>query len=118
WTVDEAAFTAYLEEARRQIGQVPALLSRVDFYNAQLAYLARALALGVALGETHRRSVNAALAQFHAAFFAAEESIVAGVRRAIQERFLASGMTTPLPEAWFYWPVTAGGLGLTQANIL
>jgi hypothetical protein len=35
----------------------------------------------------------------------------------IRERFMDNGVTAELPEAWLYWPITAGGLGLRQAQL-
>ena len=116
WGVDEAAFVAYVEEARQQITQASSLISRVELYNAQLAYLAKSFALRVALGDVHRRSVNSALIQFHDALFGDRQSIVESLCRTIQDRFLEAASAVHLPEAWFYWPITAGGLVQSQAR--
>jgi hypothetical protein len=44
--------------------------------------------------------------------------MVETLRQIIQERFLGQESITSIPEAWLYWPITAGGAGLTQAPLL
>ena len=118
WEVASEAFATYLEQARRQVLYHPSLLTRIETYNLHVDYLIRAMAMEADLGETHRRSIAAAAAHFHTAFFREGHGMVETLRQEIQQRFLDNSPTTTLPEAWFYWPITAGGCGLTQIMIL
>jgi hypothetical protein len=113
-----AAFTSYAQQAREEIEQVPSLLSRIERYNNHLQYLIKALALQLPLGERHRNSVNAALQGFHQTLFGTQQGMVETLRQSIRERFLGQSFSMHIPEAWFYWPITAGGTGLCQTHIL
>jgi len=118
WRVNPAAFDSYLARVRRDLMAEPTLLPRVARYNASLTYLQTALVLKAPLGTIHRRSVGEAMARFHYSFFGEGRSIVDDVRQMIRDRYLEARTALTLPEAWLYWPITAGGLGLRQAVML
>jgi Reverse transcriptase (RNA-dependent DNA polymerase) len=118
WSVNMQAFEAYLEQAREQVARAPSIIARIEEYNDHLKYLVRALAMRVALGEEHRRSIGDVMLRFHRAFFGEQQSIIENLRQLIQQRFLETGSKTHIPEAWLYWPITAGGGGLMQAAVL
>jgi hypothetical protein len=118
WNVNIQAFEAYLVQAREEVAQASSLIARIEAYNDHLKYLVRTLAMRVALGEEHRRSIGGVMLRFHQAFFAEQQSIVENLRQLIQQRFLETSSETHIPEAWLYWPITAGGGGLMQAAVL
>jgi Reverse transcriptase (RNA-dependent DNA polymerase) len=115
WAADAAGLEIELERAHRHITHAPSTLERVRQYNATLAHLEQSLAIAAPLGEAHRKSVRAAFARCQHALFGADAD--AALREMIRERFVGDGVTAELPEAWLYWPVTAGGLGLRQAQL-
>jgi hypothetical protein len=117
WEADAADLEVELERARRQIAHAPSILQRVRQYNATLAHLEQVLAIAAPLGEAHRESVRAAYAHCQNTLFGSDTDAVAGLRAMIRERFVGNGVTAELPEAWLYWPITAGGLGLRQAQL-
>lgn len=114
WQVHAPAFEAHLEQTRQQLARANSIIARTQLYNAGATYLEQALALNVALGAIHRRSVDDAVARWHYTFFGDDSGIVGTLRSTIRERFVTADPAVSLPEAWFYWPITAGGLGLRQ----
>jgi reverse transcriptase-like protein len=117
WQVDAAGLEVELERARQQITHAPSILERVRQYNATLAHLEQSLAIAAPLGETHRESVRAAYARCQNTLFGSGTDTVSTLRGMIRERFVGNGVTAELPEAWLYWPITAGGLGLRQGQL-
>src|SRR5579859_6044620 len=117
WNINQTAFTNYVEQARQEMAQIPSLLAQIERYNNHLQYLIKALAVQLPLGERHRQHVDAAIQSFHMLIFG-EEGMVGALRQTIRERFLGQTSSIRLPEAWFYWPITAGGTGVYQANVL
>lgn len=117
WEADAAGLEGELERARRQTAHAPSILERVRQYNATLAHLEQSLAIAAPLGEAHRESVRAAYARGQNTLFGSGTDAVATLRGMIRERFVGNGVTAELPEAWLYWPITAGGLGLRQAQL-
>ncbi|GHO93899.1 hypothetical protein KSF_039470 [Reticulibacter mediterranei] len=117
WNINQPAFTRYVQQARQEMAQIPSLLSQIERYNAHILHLSKLLAPQLPLGERHRKSVNTALQEFHRMVFG-EQGAVEILRQTIRERFLGRSSSTHLPEAWFYWPITAGGAGLYQVNLL
>jgi hypothetical protein len=118
WDVNEAALDAYLEQARQQVTQAPSFIARVQAYNALIKYLVIAMGLRIPLGEHHRQSIRRVMQRLHHAFLGEGQGMVETLRQIIRERFLGKESLTAVPEAWLYWPITAGGAGLTQAPLL
>ncbi|GCE28983.1 hypothetical protein KDA_44670 [Dictyobacter alpinus] len=117
WQVDMEAFATYQEQARQQVLRHPSLLTQIEAYNLHVQYLIRATAMDSDFGEVHRKSIDVVATQFHQAFFGEGQGIVQAIHQTIRERFLDNDMSITLPEAWFYWPITAGGCGLTLSLI-
>lgn len=117
WEADTAGLEVELERARRQIAHAPSILDRVRQYNATLAHLEQSLAIAAPLGEAHRESVRAAYARCQRTLFGFSTDAATALRGMIRERFMGNGVTAELPEAWLYWPITAGGLGLRQTQL-
>ncbi|GHO49100.1 reverse transcriptase domain-containing protein [Ktedonospora formicarum] len=118
WEVDMEAFASYLEKARQQVLHYSSLLTQIEVYNLHVKHLIRATAMESDLGEAHRLSTIGAAAHFHKAFFQEHQGMIEALRQAIQERFLHQDSMLRLPEDWFYWPITAGGCGMTHAMIM
>ena len=120
WLVHAGTFDAHLEQTRQRVAAAGPVLSRAQLYNANAKYLLASLSLGADLGNAHRASCGSAARRFHQDFFGPGRGIVAGLCQAIRERFRPEDGTAPppdVPEAWVYWPITAGGLGLTNPLI-
>jgi Reverse transcriptase (RNA-dependent DNA polymerase) len=107
WQVDEDAYAAFQKLIERRIQASPAILEQVRIYNAAAAYLQVSLGVRHNLDEQHRRHVHNILLRFHYHFM--NGGIVSWLRHQLQQRF---AVADSVPEAWFYWPITAGGLGL------
>jgi hypothetical protein len=118
WQVNWNAFEHFLGQTRQHVMQSPSLISQIETYNSHLTYLVNALAMHADLGSSHRTGINTAMARFSQSFFGPGQSIIDVTRRLIRERFLDQTSNTQIPEAWLYWPITAGGCGLLQATIL
>jgi hypothetical protein len=118
WQIHQPGLEDFLAQTRWRIEQATAVLSKIEIYNQQLAILASLLALPAQLGSTHRASVDAALARYQAEVFGERRPAVDAVQALVRARFLAGREDVPLSEAWVSWPVTAGGLGLTQPTIV
>lgn len=113
WQVDQAALDIHLANAREEVFRASSLMASVEAYNNHLRELLNGLALNVRLGNQHRQSINEAMARFHD-HFANGRSIVALLDEMIWSKLSGLDVDMELPEAWFYWPLTAGGLGLVN----
>lgn len=118
WDVNWDAFMRYVELAHQQVMQNRSLVSRIETYNSHLQHLIKALGLRANLGDAHRKAVNTAMDQFSRICFNEDVPVVEAIRQVIREHFLEEGSTTHLPEAWLYWPITAGGCGLLNAAMI
>jgi hypothetical protein len=119
WGVHEAAFADFLDQTRRELAATPSLIAQVHRYNAGVAYLEHALGFSLALGQSHRASVEDAVRRYHGALFGEGRGIADALRNTISQRFVETGVAAgaAVPEAWLYWPITAGGLGLRHVAL-
>jgi hypothetical protein len=119
WGVHGPTFAAHLEQSRRRVAAADSILARAQHYNANAEYLLGALAPGSPLGDAHRAAVGRAVREFHGDFFGPGQGIVAGLCDELRRRFLPGEVDFPaIPEAWVYWPITAGGLGLKNPLVV
>lgn len=118
WHVNQTVVAEYTARIRQQLEQASTTLARVELYNNGLQYLKDNLAFGAFLGETHRREINDALLNFHAHLFDPNQSIVRKITDGIRQKFGLENFISGIPEAWLYWPLTAGGLGLKQTAVI
>ena len=83
--------------------------------NDYLSYLLRNLGVRVALDRGHLERVGRRLAQLFQGLFGPGHGVADEVHRRASERFLDARLRQGgLPEALLYWPITAGGLGLSD----
>jgi hypothetical protein len=110
WEVDEAAFAEYAAVTRDRWDRATAVLEKVRAYNEAARYLLRSLAPDADLGDRHRADVADACRRFHRELFGPGRGAGEALRALVAERFDVPADL--IPEAWLYWPLTAGGLGL------
>lgn len=116
WGIHEPTLQAHLDQTRAQVEAAVSVLSRAQQYNANVQFLTGALALSAPLDDIHRAAAGQAVRRFHHDFFGPGRGVVADLCVTLRERFGAG--VTDIPEAWVYWPVTAGGLGLHNPLVI
>jgi hypothetical protein len=116
WQIDRTGFERRLLEAREQVMQEQSVLARVEAYNRATREMLDNMALDVCLGSQHRENIRALIAEYHYSFNG-DCGIMDILRDAIHSGFWDGDTSTAIPEAWFYFPVTAGGLGLIQPMV-
>ncbi|TAE74689.1 MAG: hypothetical protein EAZ85_04115 [Bacteroidetes bacterium] len=85
----------------------------INAYNSNIKYFIRGLAPGMPFGETHFEAVNNTVSTFFAHLFGKNEGIFEYLREQIIQHFPhLKQAVMHLPEIWFFFPVTAGGLAL------
>lgn len=82
-------------------------------YNSALGYLVRGLAPLHAFDVAHLERLHAPLSAIHADIFGPGEGIITLLRDRLMLRLAElKDCIASLPRGWFYWPATAGGLGV------
>jgi hypothetical protein len=109
WELDEDSWGRFEAILRRQLGRPMPALTLIALYNSALRYILKFLGQMAPLGRQHRGQIAAAAARMHNGLFGPGHGLLEEVRRRWQG---ATGGGRHLPEALFYWPLTAGGLGL------
>jgi len=119
WRLHEPTFQQHVQQSRQRIAATDSLLTRIARYNADLSYLARWLVPEAALGDIHRSLVLDTLQRFQdIAVCGYEGGMIDMVRGEIATHTLENSPPSAIPVGWLFWPITAGGLGLTHAATL
>jgi len=92
------------------------VIGKVEAYNRAVQGIMADLALDIRLGAQYRDRVRSLMAGFHNQFDG-EHSIIGLIGDIIRRDFLGDEVDIEIPEAWFYFPITAGGMGILQPMI-
>ncbi|KAL0491356.1 hypothetical protein AKO1_009902 [Acrasis kona] len=113
--VNSVKFNEFKNTMIEKVKSGSSLMKQVNVYNSQLKVLDMYVGKGADINDWfYNDSVLNAYEDIHAHF--GDESSLEYFKRVIKEKFLGESKVDVM-EAWAYWPVTAGGLGLTHALI-
>jgi hypothetical protein len=110
FAIDGDALERLRVETRAAMERAPSLLAAVRAYNTQARFVADSIAPHTDLpaeGGDHLAACAAAVDRF-------SDGVEAWLRSEIEGR---CNLADPLPRAWLYWPVSAGGLGLRDVRL-
>jgi hypothetical protein len=108
WELDGPSWERFQAILRRQLSRPMPVLTLISIYNDALRYILKFLGFLAPLGPAHREQIAQAVAQMHNSLFGEGCGVLEEARR----RGQGGAAHERLPEALFYWPLTAGGLGL------
>lgn len=115
WRPHPETIDAYGENIRAAVERAPSVLAQVAEYNAGVNYLIRGLAPFTQLSKGHLRDASESLADFSARHFGQGK----GIREALKTRLRALRPDEEeIHDGVLYWPITAGGLGLCNPQIV
>ncbi|KAL0487230.1 RT86 [Acrasis kona] len=114
--VNPVVFDEFKKSMIEKVKSGSSLMKQVNVYNSQLKLLDMYVGKGAGINDAlYKQSVLNAYEDIHARF--GNESSLEYFIRVIKEKFFEKSEKVDVMEAWVYWPVTAGGLGLTHALI-
>ncbi|KAL0488583.1 RVT reverse transcriptase-like protein [Acrasis kona] len=114
--VNPLLFDEFKKNMIEKVKSGSSLMKQVNVYNSQLKLLDMFVGKGAGINNSpYKDSVLKAYEDIHARF--GDESSLEYFIRLIKENFIDASEFADVMEAWVYWPVTAGGLGLTHALV-
>jgi hypothetical protein len=113
WGYDEAGLDAAREATRVAVEAAPSALDAVAVFSRRLRETLRKL-VPFALGAEHVRALGQRAAAFYEDLHGPGRSLHEGLRARIAQAIPGCDADA-IPDAVFYWPRTAGGLGLFDA---
>jgi hypothetical protein len=116
WTVHRPSLNEFIESVRVEVTNRTNVFEKVRVMNESLDYLMSSLGFACPMGDSHRRAINESLDEVAANFFGEGISLEQGFRDTIQEHLKVD--MASVPTGWFYWPVSAGGLGMRSLAIV
>lgn len=119
WQIKDSAVQQYTQNLVQHLALKDSIFSLVATYNAHLNYLIRGLAPGSAWGSRHLQAISQCLANVHQHLFGNKQGIFDLLKKRIVAKFPAmTKAIARLPDAWFHWSVTAGGLTLIDPQCI
>jgi len=113
WVADDAGVEKVKEIMKMRLEKSTSVLAWVRSYNAHVNFLVRNLGEPChALGSTHVDTVCKVLASIHSGINGV--GVFKHLQTELANRFKERNLAVTIPEAWFYWPLTAGGLGVVN----
>lgn len=112
WQVNPEAFETHLKQTRKRVEKASSVFSAVQTYNANVRYLMQVLYPELNLGQAHRESIEQNILHFHSNLFDEGKGIIDHLKYRILQKYSSLPSHMEIPVAWFYWSLTAGGLGL------
>ncbi|KAJ3323894.1 hypothetical protein HDU93_002890 [Gonapodya sp. JEL0774] len=123
WTVDDSFVTATVHQLNADLARSRSVLSAVNLFNSYSRYLDKMVGTpSYALGLAHVDGILRAQARLRGEG-GGEGGILKYLETRIKNKFLKGDKIGTLiekdgiPEAWFFWPITAGGLALSNPLI-
>jgi hypothetical protein len=116
WELDPDNWLQFQNIMRRQLKRPMPVLTLISLYNSSLSYVLKFLGMLAPLGRVHRQQIAEAAARMHHGLFADKHGLVEEVRRRWQSK-IDNLAEQRIPEALYYWPLTAGGLGLFNPSL-
>ncbi len=118
WKVDETQVNTLQESIRQEVSAAPTVLGKVACYNENIAFINKNLGLSAPLGMERLEEAARSLARFHNHLFDDNCGMVEELGHLLEKFFLDTRLQdSGVPESLLYWPITAGGLGLTHPLI-
>jgi hypothetical protein len=119
WNPSRAAVDEFVSRWQTRVRRDQPVLSMVREYNAGLGHVLRGLGPLLPLSNDHAERMNLELASVSRRVLGADanKNAIDWVRSLLSKRFadLAPAVSR-LPDAWFHWPITAGGLGMNAPS--
>lgn len=107
-----------LDELNRQYHQLHIQYNAIIFdlcnvYNTHISFFLKSFAIGYPLGKQHVEQINQTVAQFGKQLLGNQENIFEVLKQRLITKFPHMEQAIQnLPEAWYYWSLTAGGFAL------
>jgi hypothetical protein len=113
WSPHEQAVAEKSRQLAEQIQKTPGIRAKIRCYNQGLADMVGSLVPQNAIHPNHLDNVNSCLMKVHEHLFGEGKGIVDCLRIQLEQSFPEhKASLESVPDAWFYWPITAGGLGV------
>ena len=116
WRPHTETIDAYAAQIRAQVERSPSILARVAEYNVGVNFLIRGLAPFTRLDDAHLSLAAKALTSFSTTQFGGGQGITAELKGLIETRLELDAQQ--VQDGVLYWPITAGGLGLCNPQIV
>lgn len=113
WQISPDAVREFSQNLVNHLQAQSSIFTFVNTYNKHMAFLLKGFAVGFPIRQDYIQTVAETLSEFNKNLFGNGQSIYATLRQKIIDKFPEMNAAIQrLPDAWYYWPVTAGGLAL------
>ena len=113
WYINPTSVEEYKQNMVAQLKAQSSIFSFVTVYNKHVSFLLKGFAVGFPIRENYLQEVAQVISTLTQNLFGNQQSIDNELQRMVIAKFpQMNDVINNLPKAWFYWPITAGGLAL------
>ncbi len=113
WKINQEAVTNFAQILSKQLNHTFSLFDLCNVYNTHISFFLKSFAIGYPLGKQHIEQINQTVAKFGKQLLGNQENIFEVLKQRLIAKFPhMEEAIQKLPEAWYYWSLTAGGFAL------
>ncbi|WP_338792257.1 reverse transcriptase domain-containing protein [Bernardetia sp. MNP-M8] len=113
WKINQDAVEKFAHTLSKQLNHTSSIFDLCNVYNTHISFLLKSFAIGYPLGKEHIKEINQTVAKFEKQLLDNQESIFEVLKKRLITKFpQMEEAIQNLPEAWYYWSLTAGGFAL------
>ncbi|KAK9761073.1 hypothetical protein K7432_014290 [Basidiobolus ranarum] len=116
--IDESSMTTFISEMENRLSAANSIIEWVNVFNKYMAFFLRNFGkFANVFGVQHANQVIEALKMIENKIFRQHNGNVLTCLSTIIKARIPSFQDATIPDAWIYWPINAGGLGLKNPFI-
>ena len=113
WYINPKSVDEYKQHMAAHLKAQASIFSFVTVYNKHISFLMKGFAVGFPTRENYLEEVAQIISDLNQNLFGDKQSVDQELHKMVVEKFPQMlDVINRLPKAWFFWPITAGGLAL------
>ena len=113
WKINQDAVANFAHVFAKQLENTTSVFDLCNTYNTHISFLLKSFGIGYPLGEKHFEQINLAVTRFEKQLLKDDTTILETLKKRLIENVpQMKTAISKLPEAWYYWSLTAGGFAL------
>lgn len=113
WKINQSAVSNFAQILSEKLENTGSIFEFCNVYNTHISFLLKSFGIGYPLGNQHLEEISKAVVLFEKQLFKDNTTVLQALQNRLVEKIPTMKQAIEkLPEAWYYWSLTAGGFAL------